>query len=70
MIIHAWRCDFVQLLSCFIRKFGISFTHFFAWPCMSQDHEDIVSASSFSVAFVSGNFSVAPEEILDSNILL
>ena len=44
-------------------------THFFAWPSMSQDH-DSVSASSFTVAFVSDNFSVAPAEILESNILL
>ena len=31
-------------------------THFFAWLSMSEDHEDIVSASGFTVAFVSGTF--------------
>ena len=36
---------------------------------MSQDQEDIVSASGFSEALV-GSFSLAPAEILKSNISL
>ena len=36
---------------------------------MSQDHEDIVSASGFPEALV-GSFSLAPAEILDLNTLL
>ena len=45
-------------------------THFFVWPSMSKDHENIVSASGFSVAFVPGCFPTASVQILDLNILL
>ena len=45
-------------------------THFFAWPSMSQDHEDIMHVSRFPEALGFWNFSVPPAEILDSNILL
>ena len=44
-------------------------THFFAWPSMSWDQEDMISASGFPGVFV-GSFSLAPAEILDSNISL
>ena len=55
-----------KLLRCFIRKFVIFFNVFLCMT-MSQDHEDIVSASGFHEALV-GSFSLAPAEILDSNI--
>ena len=72
MIIHAWRCDFEK---CSVVLFAIASsqylsTHFFVWPSMSQDHEDFVSASGLPVAYISVNISVAPAEILDTNIHL
>ena len=45
------------LYKCWVVLFASSqylSTHFFAWPSVSKDHEDIVSASGFPVAFVSG----------------
>ena len=74
MVIHAWCCDFVLLSSCFTRRFKISFhaflcVTFFAWPSMSKDQEDRISASGLPEAFVS-SFSLAPAEILDSNVSL
>ena len=44
-------------------------THFFAWPSMSLDQEDIVSASGFRKALVR-SFSLARAQILDSNIFI
>ena len=61
------------LYNCWVVLFASSqflFKHFSAWPSMSWDHEDIVSASGFSVAFVCGNFSIALAKNLDSNMLL
>ena len=40
--------------------------HFFAWPSMSWDQEDVVSASNSPEALES-SFSLVPAEILDSN---
>ena len=44
-------------------------THFFTGPYMSWEQEEIVSASGFSQALAS-SFSLAPAEILASNISL
>ena len=47
------------LCNCWIDLFASSLylsTHFFASPSMSWEHEDIVSASAYTVACVSGNF--------------
>ena len=46
-----------------------TYTHFFAWPSMSWDQEDVVSVSSFPEA-LEGSFSFVPAEIMDSNISL
>ena len=57
------------LYNCWVASSQYLSTHFFAWPSMPQDHEDIVSAWGFPEALI-GSFSLGPAQILDSNIFL
>ena len=69
MVVRAWTCDFVQLLGCLVRQFATSRTHtqLFRRPSRSKDHEEIFESN---LSFWEGNFSVAPAEILISNMSL
>ena len=55
-------CRVVESLCLFANSKYLS-THFLAWPSMWYDHEEIRRFSEY------GNFSVAPAEILDSNMV-
>ena len=66
------RCMWLRLciiVESFYSQVRNIFQQFFAWPSMTWDKEDMVSASSFPEAFVD-SFSLGPAKILDSNISL
>ena len=70
MVIHAWRCDFVLFLSRFIHKFAISFHTFLCMTFHVVGPRRYRFGIKFSRCFyVADNFSVAPTDILDSNII-
>ena len=70
MVGNTWSCDFVYLLSCSIRQFG---TSYHAFLCMTF-HIIGPWRYRFGIKFLHGfcfwQFSIAPAEILDSNIFL
>ena len=58
-----WSCNFVQWLSFLFASSQCRSTHFFAWPSMWWDHEEIFASDFLETRC----FSTAPAEILDSN---
>ena len=68
--IHTWRRDFVQTVSCFIRKFAISFHAFLRKTFHVTGPWRYCFGIKFLLGFCFWKFFIATAEILDSNILL